>query len=71
MLVLSRAIPPERAATAQALHSALGMGAPGGMLMLLAGFVYARFGGWVCMVMAMIGGSALLAVRPLERSIHA
>ena len=45
MLVLSRAVPPERAATAQALHAALGYGAPTGLLMLLAGLLYARFGG--------------------------
>ena len=65
MLVLSRAVPPERAATAQALHSALGYGAPGGLLMLLAGFLYARFGGMAFLAMAAIGGSALVLVRPL------
>lgn len=68
MLVLSRAIPPERAATAQALHSALGMGAPGGLLLLLSGFLYAHFGGWVFFAMAAVGGSALLVVGPLARS---
>ena len=67
MLVLSRAVPPERAATAQALHSALGYGAPGGLLMLLAGFLYARFGGLAFLAMAAIGGSALLLVRPIMR----
>ena len=65
MLVLSRAVPPERAATAQALHSALGYGAPGGLLMLLAGFLYARFGGMAFLAMAAIGGSALVLVRSL------
>ncbi len=69
MLVLSRAIPPERAATAQALHAALGYGAPGGLLMLLAGFLYARFGGLAFLAMAAIGGSALLVVRPLRRAL--
>ena len=68
MLLLSRAVPPERAATAQALHSALGMGAPGGLLMLLAGFLYAHFGGLAFLAMAAIGGSALFLVRPLERA---
>jgi PPP family 3-phenylpropionic acid transporter len=65
MLLLSRAVPPERAATAQALHSALGMGAPGGLLMLLAGFLYAHYGGLAFLAMAAIGGSALLLVRPI------
>ena len=67
MLVLGRSIPPERAATAQALHAALGYGAPGGLMMLLSGFLYARYGGWVFLAMAAIGGSALLLVRPLRR----
>jgi MFS transporter, PPP family, 3-phenylpropionic acid transporter len=65
MLLLSRAVPPERAATAQALHSALGMGAPGGLLMLVAGFLYAHFGGLAFLAMAATGGSALLLVRPI------
>ena len=67
MLLLSRTVPPERAATAQALHSALGMGAPGGLLMLLAGFLYAHFGGLAFLAMAATGGSALLLVRPIMR----
>ena len=71
MLVLSRAVPPERAATAQALHSALGYGAPGGLLMLLAGFLYARFGGMAFLAMAAIGGSALVLVRPLGLAMRA
>jgi PPP family 3-phenylpropionic acid transporter len=64
MLVLSRAVPPERAATAQALHAALGMGAPTGVMMLIAGWVYARWGGLVFLIMAALGGAALpVAVR--------
>jgi PPP family 3-phenylpropionic acid transporter len=70
MLVLSRAIPPERAATAQALHGALGFGAPTGVLMLLAGALYARYGGLVFLAMAAVGGMALLVVRPLARAIR-
>jgi PPP family 3-phenylpropionic acid transporter len=70
MLVLSRAVPPECAATAQALHGALGMGAPSGVLMLLAGVLYARFGGMAFLAMAAIGGMALLLVRPLSAAIQ-
>ena len=70
MLVLSRSVPPERAATAQALHAALGYGAPGGLLILLAGFLYARFGGGVAfLAMAAFGGAALLLVRPLRANL--
>jgi MFS transporter, PPP family, 3-phenylpropionic acid transporter len=65
MLVLSRFIPPERAATAQALHAALGYGAPTGLMMLLSGSLYAHVGGLAFLAMAGIGGSALLLVAPL------
>ncbi len=67
MLLLSRFVPPERAATAQAVHSALGYGAPTGLMSLLSGWVYARAGGAVFLVMAVVGGSALLLVPALRR----
>jgi PPP family 3-phenylpropionic acid transporter len=69
MLVLSRAIPPERAATAQALHAALGMGAPTGLMMLLSGWVYARWGGLVFLLMAALGGAALPLASRLPRAV--
>jgi MFS transporter, PPP family, 3-phenylpropionic acid transporter len=69
MLVLSRTIPPERAATAQALHSALGMGAPTGVMMLLSGWIYARWGGQVFLIMAAIGGVALPVAFRLRRAL--
>ena len=71
MLVLGRSVPPERAATAQALHAALGYGAPGGLLVLLVGFLYSRSGGLAFLAMAAIGGAALLLVRPLSVSLAA
>jgi PPP family 3-phenylpropionic acid transporter len=67
MLVLSRFVRPERAAIAQALHAALGYGAPTGLMMLLSGWLYARYGGLVFLAMAGIGGAALLLVAPLAR----
>ena len=70
MLVLSRAIPPERAATAQALHGALGFGAPTGLLMLLAGVLYARFDGLAFLAMAIVGGMAMVLVRPLKAALQ-
>jgi PPP family 3-phenylpropionic acid transporter len=68
MLVLSRFVPTERAATAQALHAALGYGAPTGLMMLLSGWLYARYGGLVFLAMAVMGGTALVLVGPLRRA---
>lgn len=67
MITLSRSVPPERAATAQALHGALGYGVPNGLMVLLAGWLYANHGAWAFAAMAVVGGSALALVRPLAR----
>jgi PPP family 3-phenylpropionic acid transporter len=67
MLVLSRFVPAERAATAQALHSALGYGAPTGVMMLLSGWLYARYGGLMFLAMAVAAGLTLPLVGPLAR----
>ena len=67
MMLLTRCVPPERAATAQALHAALGYGAPTGLMMLLAGFLYSRMGGLVFLVMAGVAGMALWLVRAMLR----
>ena len=67
MLILSRFVPAERAATAQALHSALGYGAPTGLMMLLSGWLFARHGGLVFLAMAAMSGTALILVGPLAR----
>lgn len=69
MLLLSRFIPAESAATGQALHSALGYGAPTGLMTLLAGFLYARFGGLMFLAMAVMGGAALLLVPALHLAV--
>lgn len=71
MLVLSRFVPPDRAATAQALHAALGYGAPTGIMMLLAGWLYARSGGLAFLAMAVLACCALPLVRPLMRATAA
>jgi PPP family 3-phenylpropionic acid transporter len=67
MMLLSRTIPPERSATAQALHSALGQGVPNGVMMLVTGVLYARFGGKAFLAMAVMAGLALGLVVPLRR----
>ena len=68
MAMLSRTVPPNRAAGAQAMHSALGFSAPTGLLIWLVGLGYARLGGLVFLPMAALGGAGLLLVRPLARS---
>jgi len=67
MLLLGRFVPAERAATGQALHAALGYGAPSGLMMMASGWLYARYGGLVFLAMAAMGGAALLMVAPLAR----
>jgi PPP family 3-phenylpropionic acid transporter len=67
MLVLSRFVPTERAATAQAWHSALGYGAPAGLMMVLSGWLYARYSGLVFLAMAAFASAALLLIAPLAR----
>ena len=67
MQVLSRFVPAERAATAQALHAAMGYGAPTGLMMLLSGWLYARYGGLVFLVMAAMGVCGFALVAPLAR----
>jgi MFS transporter, PPP family, 3-phenylpropionic acid transporter len=67
MMVLSRTMPPERSATAQSLHSALGQGVPNGLMMLVTGFLFARFGAHAFLAMAMCSGLALILVEPLRR----
>ncbi len=67
MMMLGRHMPPGRAAGAQALHSAIGVSAPTGLIMLLAGLGYERFGALVFLPMAALGGAALMLVGPLAR----
>jgi PPP family 3-phenylpropionic acid transporter len=71
MMLLSRTVPPERAATAQALHSALGQGVPNGLMMLLTGLLYAHFGGYAFLAMALCSSLALGLVAPLRRIARA
>jgi PPP family 3-phenylpropionic acid transporter len=66
MMVLSRAVPPERSATAQSLHSALGQGVPNGLMMLATGFLFAHFGARAFLAMAVSAGLALFLVAPLR-----
>ena len=68
MLMLQRVIPPERAATAQALYGAFGMGAPTGLLTFFSGYLYVRIGGQVYLVMVLLCAMALPLVPLLRRA---
>ena len=63
MMVL-RTLPPGRAGVAQTLLASLGFSAPSGVLMWASGRIYGQADGLVFLVMAGVGGSALL-VAPL------
>ena len=67
MQVLSRSVAPARAATAQSLHAALGFGAPTGLMMLLTGFLYARYGDRAFWAMSACTVLALPLVWPLRQ----
>jgi len=67
MLAL-RTMPAHRAGTAQALMSAPGFSAPTGLLIWFSGQIYGEAGGLTFLVMAVIGGSALLSVPALARA---
>jgi PPP family 3-phenylpropionic acid transporter len=69
MGVLSRVIPPGRAAGAQTLHATLGFSAPTGLLIWLCGLDYARWGGAVFLPMAVLGGCGLLVAPALARAL--
>ncbi len=66
-MLLLRTMPAHRAGTAQALMSALGFSAPTGLLIWFSGQIYGTAGGLTFLVMAVIGGSALLLVPALAR----
>lgn len=71
MLMLQRVIPPERASTAQALHMALGAGVPMGAMTFISGLIYARHGGQLYFLMALLCALALPLVPFLRRSVDA
>ncbi len=66
MLVL-RTLPAQRSGTAQALMSALGFSAPTGLLIWLSGQIYGVAGGLTFLLMAAVGGSALLLLPAMAR----
>ena len=67
MLMLSRTVAPERAATAQTLHATLGSSVPTGLLIWATGSLYDGSGA-VFLAMALLGALALPLVSGLHRA---
>ena len=63
-MIVLRTMPAPRAALAQPVMAAIGFSAPTGILTWLSGELYGALGGLIFLLMAVIGGSALL-VAPL------
>jgi PPP family 3-phenylpropionic acid transporter len=68
MNYLSRTVPPDAAASAQALYSGASSGFGSGMVMLVAGALYAKFGGGAYLVMTALSLLGLLGALWLARS---
>lgn len=69
--LIARMVPPERGATAQALHSALGPGLATTLLNPLSGALYERFAGQSFLAMAVVAALALPGVALLGRKVRA
>jgi PPP family 3-phenylpropionic acid transporter len=65
---LSRTVPPGAAASAQALYSGASSGFGSGMVMLVAGSLYARFGGGAYLFMTVLSALGLFGALRLARS---
>lgn len=67
MLYLSRAVPPSAAASAQTLYAAISSGLGSGLVMLVAGALYARYGGHAYLFMAALSALGLAGIARLPR----
>ncbi len=68
MNYLSRTVPPDASASAQALYSGASSGFGSGMVMLAAGGLYARFGGGAYLFMTALSALGVLGALRLARS---
>ena len=68
MNYLSRTVPPDAAASAQALYSGASSGFGSGMVMLVAGSLYAKFGGGAYLFMTVLSALGLFGALRLARS---
>lgn len=67
MHFMARSVPPSAAASAQSLYSALSAGFGSGLVMLVAGALYARWGGGAYPFMALLSAAGLGGVFVLRR----
>ena len=67
MYMLARSVPPEAAASAQSLYAALSAGLGSGLVMLVAGTLYAAYGGQAYLFMALLSAGGLAGVWRLRR----
>jgi MFS transporter, PPP family, 3-phenylpropionic acid transporter len=67
MHYMARTVPPEAAASAQTLYSALSAGLGSGIVMLAAGALYGAFGGHAYLFMTILSGAGLAGALMLAR----
>jgi MFS transporter, PPP family, 3-phenylpropionic acid transporter len=68
MHFLARSVPPGVAASAQSLYAALSAGLGSGLVMLVAGALYAAYGGQAYPFMALLSAAGLVGVWQLRRT---
>lgn len=68
MHMMARSVPPGAGASAQSLYAALSAGLGSGLVMLVAGALYAAYGGQAYPFMALLSAAGLFGVWRLRRS---
>jgi len=68
MIFMARNVPPGVAASAQSLYAALSAGLGSGLVMLVAGALYAAYGGGAYPFMALLSAAGLVGVWQLRRA---
>ena len=68
MQFISRAVPPHAGAGAQTLYAAVSAGFGSGLVMLAAGTLYARLGGYAYLPMALLSAAGLIGALRLRRA---
>jgi MFS transporter, PPP family, 3-phenylpropionic acid transporter len=68
MHFMARSVPPGVAASAQSLYAALSAGLGSGLVMLVAGALYAAYGGHAYPFMALLSAAGLVGVWQLQRT---
>ncbi|MBV9862361.1 MAG: MFS transporter [Alphaproteobacteria bacterium] len=68
MHFMARTVPPQAAASAQSVYAALSSGLGSGIVMLIAGALYAAYAGGAYILMALLSGAGLLGAMLLARS---